>query len=53
LKKVEYYNTEDQKRRNIGKYIGKCLENQIDELNNRRKEEERLKEIEKKYNVNK
>jgi hypothetical protein len=51
LKKVEYYNTEDQKRRNIGKYIGKCLENQIDELNNRRKEEERLKEIEKKYDL--
>jgi len=49
LKKIEYYNIEDQKRRNIGKYIGKCLENQIEELNNRRKEEKRLKEIEKQY----
>jgi hypothetical protein len=51
LKKVEYYNNEERKRRNIGMYIGKCLEEQINEIKKRKKEEERLKEIEKQYDL--
>jgi len=51
LKKVEYYNNEEQKRKNIGMYIGKCLEEQINEIKKRKKEEERLREIEKQYDL--
>jgi len=51
LKKVEYYNNEDQKRKKFGQYIGRCLEEQIDEIKKRRQEEERLREIEKQYDL--
>jgi len=51
LKKVEYYNNEEQKRKKLGQYIGRCLEEQIDEIKKRKKEEERLREIEKQYDL--
>ncbi len=51
LKKVEYYNNEEQKRKMFGHYIGKCLEEQIEEIKKRKQEEERLREIEKQYDV--
>ncbi|ORX55975.1 hypothetical protein BCR36DRAFT_581134 [Piromyces finnis] len=51
LKKVEYYNNEEQKRKYMGQYIGKCLEEQIEEIKKRRKEEEKLRDIEKQYDL--
>jgi len=51
LKKVQYYNNEEQKRKYIGQYIGKCLEEQIEEIKRRKKEEDRLREIEKQYDL--
>jgi len=51
LKKVDFYNNEEKKRKYMGQYIGKCLEEQIDEIKKRKLEEERLKEIEKQYDM--
>jgi len=51
LKKVQYYNDEEQKRKYMNQYIGRCLEEQIEEIKKRKKEEERLRELEKQYDV--
>ncbi|ORX63694.1 hypothetical protein BCR32DRAFT_273359 [Anaeromyces robustus] len=51
LKKIEYYNNEEQRKKNLGMYIGRCLEEQIEEINKRKQEEERLREVERQYDL--
>jgi len=51
LKKVEYYNNEEKKRRNVGIFIGKCLQQQIEEIRKRKEEEEKFKKLQKQYDL--